>query len=174
MCIRDRREGEEVVRGGDEQVVVHGAMVEHEAHVPHRAEAVLIGIGAVIEHIQFKARVARGGLLRPGGKLTGEAAVGDDIDGVDLADGGHLVHEVVQHDLCLLYTSETHNHPTEIEPFGGAATCIGGAIRDPLAGRGYVYQAMRVTGAADPRTPLSETLPGKLPQIGRASCRERV
>ena len=64
----------------------------------------------------------------------------------------------------LLFKNETHNHPTEIEPFGGAATCIGGAIRDPLAGRGYVYQAMRVTGAADPRTPLSETLPGKLPQ----------
>ena len=64
----------------------------------------------------------------------------------------------------LLFKNETHNHPTEIEPFGGAATCIGGAIRDPLSGRGYVYQAMRVTGAADPRRPLSETLPGKLPQ----------
>ncbi|WP_455581634.1 phosphoribosylformylglycinamidine synthase [Dysosmobacter sp.] len=64
----------------------------------------------------------------------------------------------------LLFKNETHNHPTEIEPFGGAATCIGGAIRDPLAGRGYVYQAMRVTGAADPRRPISKTLPGKLPQ----------
>ncbi len=64
----------------------------------------------------------------------------------------------------LLFKNETHNHPTEIEPFGGAATCIGGAIRDPLSGRGYVYQAMRVTGAADPTRPLSETLPGKLPQ----------
>ncbi len=64
----------------------------------------------------------------------------------------------------LLFKNETHNHPTEIEPFGGAATCIGGAIRDPLAGRGYVYQAMRVTGAADPRTPIAKTLPGKLPQ----------
>ena len=64
----------------------------------------------------------------------------------------------------LLFKNETHNHPTEIEPFGGAATCIGGAIRDPLAGRGYVYQAMRVTGAADPRTPIADTLPGKLPQ----------
>ncbi len=64
----------------------------------------------------------------------------------------------------LLFKNETHNHPTEIEPFGGAATCIGGAIRDPLSGRGYVYQAMRVTGAADPTQPLSETLPGKLPQ----------
>ena len=64
----------------------------------------------------------------------------------------------------LLFKNETHNHPTEIEPFGGAATCIGGAIRDPLSGRSYVYAAMRVTGAADPLKPLSETLPGKLPQ----------
>ena len=64
----------------------------------------------------------------------------------------------------LLFKNETHNHPTEIEPFGGAATCIGGAIRDPLSGRAYVYGAMRLTGAADPTVPLSETLTGKLPQ----------
>ena len=64
----------------------------------------------------------------------------------------------------LLFKNETHNHPTEIEPFGGAATCIGGAIRDPLSGRSYVYAAMRVTGAADPLKPVSETLEGKLPQ----------
>ena len=64
----------------------------------------------------------------------------------------------------LLFKNETHNHPTEIEPFGGAATCIGGAIRDPLSGRAYVYGAMRVTGAADPTKPVSETIPGKLPQ----------
>ncbi len=64
----------------------------------------------------------------------------------------------------LLFKNETHNHPTEIEPFGGAATCIGGAIRDPLSGRSYVYAAMRVTGGADPTRALSETLPGKLPQ----------
>ena len=64
----------------------------------------------------------------------------------------------------LLFKNETHNHPTEIEPFGGAATCIGGAIRDPLSGRSYVYGAMRVTGAADPLKPVSETIPGKLPQ----------
>ena len=64
----------------------------------------------------------------------------------------------------LLFKNETHNHPTEIEPFGGAATCIGGAIRDPLSGRSYVYAAMRVTGAADPTVPVSETLEGKLPQ----------
>ncbi len=64
----------------------------------------------------------------------------------------------------LLFKNETHNHPTEIEPFGGAATCIGGAIRDPLSGRSYVYAAMRVTGAADPLKPVSETMEGKLPQ----------
>ncbi len=64
----------------------------------------------------------------------------------------------------VFFKNETHNHPTEIEPFGGAATCLGGAIRDPLSGRGYVYQAMRVTGAADPTVPMKDTLPGKLPQ----------
>ena len=64
----------------------------------------------------------------------------------------------------LQFKNETHNHPTEIEPFGGAATCLGGAIRDPLSGRAYVYQAMRVTGAADINRPVSETIPGKLPQ----------
>ena len=69
-----------------------------------------------------------------------------------------------EEDWLLLFKNETHNHPTEIEPFGGAATCIGGAIRDPLSGRAYVYSAMRVTGAADPRKPISETMAGKLPQ----------
>ena len=64
----------------------------------------------------------------------------------------------------LLFKNETHNHPTEIEPFGGAATCLGGCIRDPLSGRAYAYSAMRVTGAADPLQPVSETIPGKLPQ----------
>ena len=64
----------------------------------------------------------------------------------------------------LLFKNETHNHPTEIEPFGGAATCIGGAIRDPLSGRAYVYGAMRLTGAADPTVPVEQTIPGKLPQ----------
>ena len=67
-------------------------------------------------------------------------------------------------DWLFLFKNETHNHPTEIEPFGGAATCVGGAIRDPLSGRSYVYQAMRVTGASDPRVPVSQTLEGKLPQ----------
>ena len=69
-----------------------------------------------------------------------------------------------QQDWLLLFKNETHNHPTEIEPFGGAATCIGGAIRDPLSGRSYVYAAMRVTGAGNPLKPVDETLPGKLPQ----------
>ena len=69
-----------------------------------------------------------------------------------------------EEDWLLLFKNETHNHPTEIEPFGGAATCIGGAIRDPLANRGYVFSAMRVTGAGDPLAPVDETLAGKLPQ----------
>jgi len=69
-----------------------------------------------------------------------------------------------QEEWLLLFKNETHNHPTEIEPFGGAATCLGGCIRDPLSGRSYVYQAMRVTGSGNPHTPLTDTLPGKLPQ----------
>ena len=70
----------------------------------------------------------------------------------------------IEEEWLINFKNETHNHPTEIEPFGGAATCLGGCIRDPLSGRTYVYQAMRVTGAADPTKPLNETLPGKLPQ----------
>ncbi len=69
-----------------------------------------------------------------------------------------------EQDWLLMFKNETHNHPTEIEPFGGAATCIGGCIRDPLSGRAYVHQAMRVTGAGDPRKALADTIPGKLPQ----------
>ena len=69
-----------------------------------------------------------------------------------------------EEDWLLMFKNETHNHPTEIEPFGGAATCIGGCIRDPLSGRVYVHQAMRVTGGGDPRTPFDQTIPGKLPQ----------
>ena len=69
-----------------------------------------------------------------------------------------------EQDWLLMFKNETHNHPTEIEPFGGAATCIGGCIRDPLSGRAYVHQAMRVTGAGDPRVSLKDTIPGKLPQ----------
>ena len=69
-----------------------------------------------------------------------------------------------EQDWLLMFKNETHNHPTEIEPFGGAATCIGGCIRDPLSGRVYVHQAMRLTGCGDPRTPVEQTLEGKLPQ----------
>lgn len=70
----------------------------------------------------------------------------------------------VEEPWLLLFKNETHNHPTEIEPFGGAATCIGGAIRDPLSGRSYVYHAMRVTGGANPLAPIESTIRGKLPQ----------
>ena len=70
----------------------------------------------------------------------------------------------VTEDWVIMFKNETHNHPTEIEPFGGAATCLGGAIRDPLSGRSYVYQAMRVTGAGDPTGKISDTIAGKLPQ----------
>ncbi len=73
-------------------------------------------------------------------------------------------NEKVTEEWLVFFKNETHNHPTEIEPFGGAATCLGGAIRDPLSGRGYVYQAMRVTGAADPTVPVADTLKGKLSQ----------
>ena len=79
---------------------------------------------------------------------------------IDKEDGKGVITE----EWLVNFKNETHNHPTEIEPFGGAATCLGGAIRDPLSGRTYVYQAMRVTGAADPTKPMSETLKGKLPQ----------
>ena len=79
---------------------------------------------------------------------------------MDYEDGRGPVTE----EWLVFFKNETHNHPTEIEPFGGAATCLGGAIRDPLSGRGYVYQAMRVTGAADPTVPVADTLKGKLPQ----------
>ena len=72
--------------------------------------------------------------------------------------------EIIKEEWLVSFKNETHNHPTEIEPFGGAATCLGGAIRDPLSGRSYVYQAMRVTGAADPTIPVGDTLKGKLPQ----------
>ena len=75
-----------------------------------------------------------------------------------------VTREGKQEKWLLLFKNETHNHPTEIEPFGGAATCIGGAIRDPLSGRSYVYAAMRVTGASDPTVPITETMEGKLPQ----------
>jgi phosphoribosylformylglycinamidine (FGAM) synthase-like enzyme/phosphoribosylformylglycinamidine (FGAM) synthase-like amidotransferase family enzyme len=100
--------------------------------------------------------------LRASGEL-------DNLEVSEEVNAASIVVPVVIDDLpaeewLVMFKNETHNHPTEIEPFGGAATCLGGCIRDPLSGRSYVYQAMRVSGAGDPRTPFSETLPGKLPQ----------
>ncbi len=93
------------------------------------------------------------------------------LDDLDLSDEINACSIVVNADIngkneewLVMFKNETHNHPTEIEPFGGAATCLGGAIRDPLSGRVYVYQAMRVTGSGDPRTKLEDTIQGKLPQ----------
>lgn len=93
------------------------------------------------------------------------------LPNLDLSDEINACSIVVEADIdgqkedwFVMFKNETHNHPTEIEPFGGAATCLGGAIRDPLSGRVYVYQAMRVTGSGDPRVSIAETLPGKLPQ----------
>jgi phosphoribosylformylglycinamidine synthase len=93
------------------------------------------------------------------------------LDDLDLSDEINACSIVVNADVngkneewLVMFKNETHNHPTEIEPFGGAATCLGGAIRDPLSGRVYVYQAMRVTGSGDPRTRVEDTIPGKLPQ----------
>ncbi|MBS7303442.1 MAG: phosphoribosylformylglycinamidine synthase [Lachnospiraceae bacterium] len=103
--------------------------------------------------------------LREDGKLD-DMEVSDEINAcsvvvpVEMDYGNGPVTE----EWLIFFKNETHNHPTEIEPFGGAATCLGGAIRDPLSGRGYVYQAMRVTGAADPTVPVSATLKGKLSQ----------
>lgn len=92
----------------------------------------------------------------------------DDLDESDEINACSIVVDVEiygeKEEYLVMFKNETHNHPTEIEPFGGAATCLGGAIRDPLSGRTYVYQAMRVTGSGDPRTKVQDTLPGKLPQ----------
>ncbi|MGN0165831.1 MAG: phosphoribosylformylglycinamidine synthase [Lachnospiraceae bacterium] len=103
--------------------------------------------------------------LRAEGRLE-DMEVSDEINAcsiivpVEIEKNGEKITE----EWLIFFKNETHNHPTEIEPFGGAATCLGGAIRDPLSGRGYVYQAMRVTGAADPTASLKDTLEGKLPQ----------
>lgn len=103
-----------------------------------------------------------------GGKYLKKTGVLKNLDESDEINACSVKIQVdnngTQEDWLLLFKNETHNHPTEIEPFGGAATCIGGAIRDPLANRGYVYQAMRVTGAGDPLVPVQDTMPGKLPQ----------
>lgn len=99
--------------------------------------------------------------LRAEGKLE-DLEVSDEINACSIV--VPVTIDGVTEEWLVNFKNETHNHPTEIEPFGGAATCLGGAIRDPLSGRTYVYQAMRVTGAADPTKPLNETLKGKLPQ----------
>ena len=99
--------------------------------------------------------------LRAEGKLQ-DMEVSEEINACSIVVPVEI--DGVTEEWLINFKNETHNHPTEIEPFGGAATCLGGAIRDPLSGRTYVYQAMRMTGAADPTRPLSETLKGKLPQ----------
>ena len=92
----------------------------------------------------------------------------DDMEDTSEINACSIVRDVVvngeKEEWLIMFKNETHNHPTEIEPFGGAATCLGGAIRDPLSGRAYVYQSMRVTGSGDPRQKIEDTLPGKLPQ----------
>ncbi|MDD8048967.1 MAG: phosphoribosylformylglycinamidine synthase [Thomasclavelia sp.] len=105
--------------------------------------------------------------LRKAGYLD-DMEVSEEINACSIEIKVHTDHG--DEDWLLMFKNETHNHPTEIEPFGGAATCLGGAIRDPLSGRAYIYQSMRITGAGDPRKPLSQTLEGKLPQ--RKLCQE--
>lgn len=109
-------------------------------------------------------------LLRKMGKLE-DLDVSEEINACSIVVNAEI--DGKDEEWLVMFKNETHNHPTEIEPFGGAATCLGGAIRDPLSGRSYVYQAMRVTGSADPRASLLEAMPGKLPQkkitLGAAS-----
>ena len=101
-------------------------------------------------------------------KVLRDRGILDNLDKSDEINACSIVVPVdvdgKEEEYLIMFKNETHNHPTEIEPFGGAATCLGGAIRDPLSGRSYVYQAMRVTGAADPRVKVEDTIPGKLPQ----------
>jgi len=99
--------------------------------------------------------------LRQAGKLE-DLEVSDEVNASSIIVPVDVDGE--EEDWLVMFKNETHNHPTEIEPYGGAATCLGGCIRDPLAGRSYVYQAMRISGCGDPRTPIEETIPGKLPQ----------
>jgi len=103
-------------------------------------------------------------VLRLEGKLN-DQEVSSEINACSIVvDIDNTASPTGKEEWLFMFKNETHNHPTEIEPFGGAATCLGGAIRDPLSGRAYVYQSMRVTGSGDPRVPVSETIPGKLPQ----------
>ncbi|HWJ03386.1 MAG TPA: phosphoribosylformylglycinamidine synthase, partial [Verrucomicrobiae bacterium] len=106
------------------------------------------------------ATIAMKGLKQKGGLKDLDAS--DEINACSIVVEAEVDGQ--SEEWLVMFKNETHNHPTEIEPFGGAATCLGGAIRDPLSGRSYVYQAMRVTGSGDPRTEVENTLPGKLPQ----------
>ena len=100
--------------------------------------------------------------LRKQGKLN-DLEISDEINACSIIVDAKI--DGSSEEWLVMFKNETHNHPTEIEPFGGAATCLGGAIRDPLSGRSYVYQAMRITGSGDPTVNIAETMPGKLPQI---------
>ncbi len=106
------------------------------------------------------ATIAMKELRRQG--LLGDLDISDEINACSIVINADINGE--NQEWLVMFKNETHNHPTEIEPFGGAATCLGGAIRDPLSGRSYVYQALRVTGSGDPRTKIQDTIPGKLPQ----------
>lgn len=132
----------------------------YERYLDTRAEVFGESVDTRPVTLMDMATLAARDLRRRGG-LT-EWVISDEINACTIRTEVHTAHGT--EDWHLLFKNETHNHPTEIEPFGGAATCLGGCIRDPLSGRAYVYQAMRVTGSGDPRTPLADTPVGKLPQ----------
>lgn len=132
----------------------------YERYLDTRADVFGEAVGTRPVTLMDMATLASRDLRRRGG-LT-EWVISDEINACTIRTEVHTAHGT--EDWHLLFKNETHNHPTEIEPFGGAATCLGGCIRDPLSGRAYVYQAMRVTGSGDPRTPLEDTPVGKLPQ----------
>ena len=133
-----------------------------EAYEAYRSDREQIYKGRTDKYISLMD-IATMGMkkLRAEGKLA-DMEVSDEINACSIVVPVEI--DGVTEEWLVFFKNETHNHPTEIEPFGGAATCLGGAIRDPLSGRGYVYQAMRVTGAADPTMSLKDTLPGKLAQ----------
>ncbi len=133
-----------------------------EAYEAYRADREELYRGRTDKYISLMD-IATMGMkkLRAEGKLA-DMEVSDEINACSIVVPVEI--DGVTEEWLVFFKNETHNHPTEIEPFGGAATCLGGAIRDPLSGRGYVYQAMRVTGAADPTVSLKDTLPGKLAQ----------
>ncbi|HSQ34876.1 MAG TPA: phosphoribosylformylglycinamidine synthase, partial [Candidatus Binatia bacterium] len=130
----------------------YGAYLETRRHIPglERREICLMDL----------ALLAMRDLRRRG--LLADVELSEEINACSMR--ATVAVDDKNEDWLVMFKNETHHHPTEIEPFGGAATCLGGAIRDPLSGRAYVYQAMRVTGCGDPRQPVADTLPGKLPQ----------